>query len=302
MFTTKRIRSAGAKHTILLQNENGPCALVALVNTLVLLDSPMAALVDARTEVTQEEIAAKLAELASPSSEYADKLFHIFPQLQHGLDVNPRFDGTFAQSPELEVFSAFNVSLVHGWVLGKEELENATMELIADSPPGVKSSAPDPELASLAAMSYEEWAQLHMNQRDPEVLAAFVSAYPGQLTPTGLRQLRSTLHENVPAVLFWNNHFATILLQKGKLYTLASDMGLKNEHSVVWETLESLQGAGHFVDGDFGDSIPDTSKDALLAQQLELQDRNAAAERAGRRESHSPKATRTKRKSKCSIC
>lgn len=298
MFTTKRIKTSNAERTILLQNENGPCALVALVNTLVFLDGPMAAYMDEKTEVSQEELATKLAQLASPESEYIEKLFHFFPLLQHGLDVNPCFNGTFAQSPELAIFKAFEVRLVHGWVLGEEELHNATMELIADSSGPLDTSA---DLSSLAAMSYEEWAQLHMYHKDSKELAVFVDTYPGQLTPSGLRQLRSKLQEDHPAVLFWNNHFATIVLHKGKLYTLASDQGL-DHNLVVWETLESPRGAGHFVNGDFGDSVPDTSKDAILAQQLELQDRNSAAESAAKRQSQSLKKENPKRKSTCLIC
>lgn len=133
---------------ILLQNENGPCPLLAAANALLLrgvIELPPHCL---RSNVVSiEELVTIFADRAlkkndahqnqhlKPSSaeeeeaiyfrnkqsqHQVDELMQILPDLQYGMDINPKF----MQGPEgyeytknLTAFDTMGVDLVHGWLL-----------------------------------------------------------------------------------------------------------------------------------------------------------------------------------------
>ena len=50
----------------------------------------------------------------------------LFPTLQHGLDVNVRFDGcTFEFTKQVQIFDIFGVGIYHGWVVDPQDAEAA---------------------------------------------------------------------------------------------------------------------------------------------------------------------------------
>merc|ERR1711994_624469 len=67
----------------------------------------------------------------------------------------------------------------------------------------------------------------------------------------GLCELNATLKAGELAVLFRNNHFSVMLKRRNELFLLVTDQGYLKEPNVVWETLSSVDGAGHYVDHRF---------------------------------------------------
>ncbi|OAA55842.1 hypothetical protein SPI_08049 [Niveomyces insectorum RCEF 264] len=141
---------------ILLQNANGPCPLVALVNALTLTTpaDSTTALVDTLRSREQVSLAllldAVFDELMSSrrtSDERelpdVDELYKFLKGLHTGMNVNPRFiptpevvkafrrtslvhlhpterddaiPGTFEDTREMQLYATFNIPLIHGWL------------------------------------------------------------------------------------------------------------------------------------------------------------------------------------------
>ena len=140
---------------ILIQNENGPCPLVALVNALSLTtptDKPDTGLVNALR--SRERVSLNLVldvvfdELMSrtPSEDAlpdVTELYAFLQSLHTGMNVNPRFiptpelvnaykrsslthlhpterdnlmPGTFENSMEMKLYATFSIPLIHGWL------------------------------------------------------------------------------------------------------------------------------------------------------------------------------------------
>jgi hypothetical protein len=119
------------------QNENGPCPLIALANTLLLQgrifihpDNSIISLTglielianclleqNENRNKTDAESSANYLAVAQRQDQLNDVLT-ILPSLVHGLDLNICFDGVdkFEFTRELTVFDALGISVFHGWV------------------------------------------------------------------------------------------------------------------------------------------------------------------------------------------
>ena len=130
----KYVRFYGREVPIVLQNENGPCPMLAIANVLLLRN---AIHLPANTYmVEQEKLMDILAEYlldnnpVEPSSHYEANLrqnlqdvIDNMHKLTTGVDVNPKFSSVrgFEFTNETAIFDLFNISLVHGWILDPEE-------------------------------------------------------------------------------------------------------------------------------------------------------------------------------------
>ena len=146
---------------ILLQNENGPCPLLAAANALLLRGVISLAPECNRNGVASTDdvvnMLANRALLASSSSSLGDRIsasatstttttkddnqednsrsqheYHLnevlslLPNLQHGMDVNPKFTSGpmgVEYTKNLAAFDMLGVELVHGWLLDKQDVE-----------------------------------------------------------------------------------------------------------------------------------------------------------------------------------
>lgn len=146
-FATKRVRAlfpVPGVVSVVSQNENGPCPVLALVNALLLtreLDAErltpdgeggcggasMDGIARAVTSVMLErgERAARRdggvdAETAARTTEDATAAVRACAT---GMDVNVRFDSceSFEFTREMSMFDVCGLRLMHGWVLGEEE-------------------------------------------------------------------------------------------------------------------------------------------------------------------------------------
>ncbi len=171
------------------------------------------------------------------------------PKLLTGIDVNVKFDGVkkFEYTSELIIFDLFNISLYHGWLVDPQFVEvvravvglsyNQLVEkIIANTP------SEDPEKSRESLLAQE-----------------FLEDSASQLTYHGLCEVNSAMKEDELAIFFRNNHFSTIYKRKNELFLLVTDQGFIKEPTVVWETLAGIDGACHFVDGEFITAPPKDS-------------------------------------------
>ena len=116
---------------VITQNENGPCPLIAVCNSLILLGR-MSLSLDAQ-HVTYETLASMLGEIlilgaTGDDPNHAQNMndcISVFPKLQTGLDVNVQFAGCdkFEYTSELIIFDMLSLHLYHGWTVDPQETE-----------------------------------------------------------------------------------------------------------------------------------------------------------------------------------
>lgn len=123
---------------ILLQNANGPCPLVSLINTLVLTRSETAKYTANKRHISVKGLLEYLGSLLidktinSSTGMSADiendarlsgdinSVLGLLPKLVTGLNIDPCFDGSFSDSREMALFRLYDVNIVHGWVADPE--------------------------------------------------------------------------------------------------------------------------------------------------------------------------------------
>ncbi|KAJ3146256.1 Ubiquitin carboxyl-terminal hydrolase MINDY-1 [Geranomyces variabilis] len=236
--------------SIITQNRNGPCPLLALTNVLILRgDITIPHVQRERGEIAYEQIVEIVGDWlttrrlgSSPTTgggaptdgdalQNLTDVFEVIPTLQTGLDVNVRFSSptSFELTPALLVFDAFNIHLCHGWTVDPQDTEtysivvntcgsyNAVVEKIIQGDDAStlqrtdKGKAPATEGADATLrMERDREQAVH----DGLVCSQFLANTSSQLTYHGLQWLcddAAMLPVGEPAVLFRNNHFHTVL-------------------------------------------------------------------------------------------
>ncbi|KAM7384933.1 hypothetical protein PAMA_012017 [Pampus argenteus] len=266
-YLVKWITWKEKKTPIITQSENGPCPLLAIMNTLFLRWN---AKLPAQTEVvTTEDLMTHLGEcvLSVTPREKADGMelnfqqnmsdaMAVLPKLSTGLDVNVRFTGVtdFEYTPECIVFDLLDIPLYHGWLVDPQSPEM---------------------VAAVGKLSYNQLVEKIIDykhsadsSRVSEGLVAeqFLESTATQLSYHGLCELNTTANEGEISVFFRNNHFSTIIKHKGHLYLLVTDQGFLQEEGLVWESLHNVEGDGNFCDSDFRLCHPPQRAPATSAQ------------------------------------
>lgn len=313
---------------IILQNKNGPCPLIALVNTLILSTAPgsvtpISNISAARTEINASYLIDLLADvlLSSNNTEHTDvnHVLSLLHSLHTGLNINPRFDGSFEASEELAVFRAFDVDLVHGWVSDPSNKYVDSAVTKAESYEGAQGL-----LVALSELSskLENGQSLTEEELDTmenaRLVQLFLSQTATQLTPFGLSFLSELLSPGSLAVLFRNDHFSTIYKHPDskQLFMLATDSGFSSMPNIVWQSLSDVSGSsscffnGVFVPSEFGEEtpksaaappqhptqnsspVPTTDLDLALAMELQREEDENLAREEQRRENRAVRNAR----------
>ncbi|XP_022759607.1 ubiquitin carboxyl-terminal hydrolase MINDY-2-like isoform X2 [Durio zibethinus] len=138
---TKAIEFLGRTTPIILQNDNGPCPLLAICNVLLLRNNLN--LSPDITEVSQEKLLSLVAEhLIDSNSNINNKdagyvenqqqniadAIDLLPRLATGIDVNIKFRriDDFEFTPECAIFDLVDIPLYHGWIVDPQDYETAT--------------------------------------------------------------------------------------------------------------------------------------------------------------------------------
>jgi len=142
-YRLKVIKWKGKQVPICLQNENGPCPLLAIGNILLLKGC-----ISIHTDyahISTEQLMTLIGDyLLTLSPKFEDDglrknneknrsdAIAMFPQLQVGLDVNVKFKDIhdFEFTRELLIFDLLNINLCHGWLV--DPVDKINYKLLVD--------------------------------------------------------------------------------------------------------------------------------------------------------------------------
>ncbi|KAF1759251.1 hypothetical protein GCK72_015714 [Caenorhabditis remanei] len=247
-FKTKVIRFGPIDYRIVTQNLNGPCPLIAIINTLVLKGKVTIPAVYVVTSTELLNLLSNVILSAEPSNQKTKEIYeanlrdvmNLMPTLVNGLDVNVKFSAVnqFEFTPALSLFDLVHINLYHVWL-------------------------PDPQFPVIfdliKSLNYNELVEKICAESDTTEREMYKSWYEdtqSQITFIGVQSLFTEMKDAELAVLFQNNHFSTILRRRDEIFKLVSDEGIADETSIVWETFNSVDGDSIFVNCDFGNFKP----------------------------------------------
>ncbi len=235
---------------IMVQNANGPCPLLALVNALVLSTPSGTATALVETLRVREQVSlgllldAVIEELMSGRRGDAvgnlpdvTDLYAFLVNLHTGMNVNPRFvpeeetinlmdapidtdiptnlhqarkAGGFEITREMKLYSTFSIPLIHGWIPPRNHPAYAAL----------KRSAQTYEDAQNLMFREEELEDKLQQQgltpeeqtilEDIASVKYFLNSTATQLTGYGLDTMTESLAPGSIAILFRNDHFSTL--------------------------------------------------------------------------------------------
>ncbi|GKY98192.1 hypothetical protein MPSEU_000777000 [Mayamaea pseudoterrestris] len=305
-YRLKRIRYQNNSNChILLQNENGPCPLLAAANGLLLrgtlefpahcLQHGVASLEDVTNMLANQALA---IEDESTTIKSNDKTFHIdelmkwIPQFQNGMDVNLGFTkvDAYEYSAQLTAWDMFRIQLVHGWLVDPQSAEaqviqtktyNVLVDIIFQAQDAaLELEQLEKEPTDVSTTNYEvlverqnKLERLQHSATQGKLMEHFLESTSHQLTAYGLEKLREHLSEDQLAVFFRNNHFALMTKHDGELYLLVTDLGYADSQDIVWERLDAIDGNTTLVNADFCENTQRGKEEEAyqMALQLSLQ-------------------------------
>jgi hypothetical protein len=250
-FTLKSIIYNEKSLKIIMQNDNGPCPVIALANCLLLLGHLQLPPSTERISFNElvEMIGNYLLTIEGNEEHHQNlgDVLALLPTLDKGLDVNIHFTraDAFEFTAAISMFDCCKILIFHGWVIPPDDSQN--YGLIAKKLKSYNGLA-DCIIRGEALNTHDEVYDELMCQ--VAVCKEFISEHSTQLTFAGLDSLKQLLPEDRPSVLFRNNHFLTILKRDGKLYTMVTDQGYTSS-PIVWESLDSITGSSTHYDTNF---------------------------------------------------
>ena len=234
---------------IMVQNANGPCPLLALVNALVLTTPSGITTALVETLRVREQVSlgllldAVIDELMSGRRRGSSgilpdvsELYAFLVTLHTGMNVNPRFvpseqsavnlmdapienltslheyrkAGGFEDTREMRLYSTFSIPLIHGWIPPRNHPAFAALKRTAET-------YEDAQNIMFREEELEEKLQREgLGQEEQLILEDiarvkyFLSSTATQLTGYGLDTVTETLAPGCVAILFRNDHFSTL--------------------------------------------------------------------------------------------
>ena len=235
---------------IMVQNANGPCPLLALVNALVLstpadIDTALVETLRIREQVSlgllldaviDELMSGRRGDAAQELPDVSD-LYAFLITLHTGMNVNPQFvtseaempslmDAPASESPidlmgaqkaggfedtrEMRLYSTFTIPLIHGWLPPRNHAAFAALQ---------RSAKTYEDAQNLMFMEEELEDKLQREGLSPqeqlllEDIASvkfYLSSSATQLTGYGLDTMTDALRPGSIAILFRNDHFSTL--------------------------------------------------------------------------------------------
>lgn len=183
LHKTKIIQFLGRTTPIVLQNDNGPCPLLAICNVL-LLRNQLEGLSADIGEVSQEKLLSLVAErLLDSNSNVNNKdagyvenqqqniadAIDLLPRLATGIDVNLKFTriDDFEFTPECAIFDLLDIPLYHGWIVDQQDRDTAT---------AIGSKSYNALMGELVALETRNIETLPKNNPEEEDCVDFVAA------------------------------------------------------------------------------------------------------------------------------
>ncbi|KAI5952354.1 hypothetical protein KGF54_003220 [Candida jiufengensis] len=247
---------------ILLQEKNGPCPLISLVNTLLLqynfknlqfdqgilsqtenqykglknLESLLIKKYHSDKKISLNEILSSIGDLllmyseedTSLNPEIVDQLLTQLPKLHTGLDVNPNLiTGDFELNLATTLFHIFGLVFKHGWVIG------GAPKQVSDETPKEEEDTSIKKLENIMNElqtfdKIQDYLFLeHPNSSvvtNQELIKSWLDTNCTQLTQQGLTNLNTILESSQFIIFFRNNHFNTLFKKSSmEFYLLVTD-------------------------------------------------------------------------------
>ncbi|OJD11072.1 hypothetical protein AJ78_08084 [Emergomyces pasteurianus Ep9510] len=275
------------KSPVLVQSENGPCPLLALVNGLVLrnkagLPAPIAKALQSREKISLGLLMQALFDELTSYTDETDQLPDIealssfLVMLHTGMNVNPQLvltnntsncPGTFLETSNTILYSSFKIPLVHGWLAEQSSSAYTALTRVAQNHEDIQLLHFQKEELEARAFRGDFLTP------DDEKLIEYIHTIQQfvdvenatQLSAFGLEHLERCLEPGSISILFRNDHFSTLFKHpaSNKLFTLVTDAGYADHAEIVWESLVDVNGSNAgFFSGDFqpvGNSEPPAS-------------------------------------------
>lgn len=230
VFTTRNVYylQMDKNIKILIQDFNGPCLLIAIVNALIL-----------QGKITLQENKYTLSSIVHILQNYNNEL----PELDgliYGFDINPCFNdcSNFKDYPAF--LKSLNLKMVHSIVCDPK------------LPAYQKVSNLDYDTFQIKLVELESDDVKDNNnaeyKKDP--ILEWNDSVKAQTTKYGIKNIHSTLSEHEVAIYFRANHFSVITKHNGKVFCLLTDESF-NETEYVWESIPDETGDSLFYDSFF---------------------------------------------------
>jgi len=267
-YRVKRIDYKDKPALILLQNENGPCPLIAMANILALrghisLEAP-------KQRISVDEVVKRIVSFMKQQAtneeetKQVEDLGKLLQELQVGMDVNFGFTAcdSFEPTKQSKVFQFCNLRMLHGWladpqsregqIIGNLTYNDVTLKLVTLQEEISKPLNPSSTTANTNTNSNsnsneppkpeeKKEDERKFTREEGDIVSDFLAFTCSQLTEYGLGKLSDTLQEDELVVFFRNNHFTTLTKHNGLLYNLVTDIGYERERNVVWDLMKSVQ-------------------------------------------------------------
>ena len=234
---------------IMVQNANGPCPLLALVNALVLttrsdITTPLVETLRVREQVSLGLLLdAVIDELMSGRRRGSggilpdvSELYAFLVTLHTGMNVNPRFvpseettvnlmdapinmptslhesrkAGGFEDTREMRLYSTFSIPLIHGWVPPRNHPAFAALKRTAETYEDAQNVLFREEELEEKLQRQGLSPEEQLILEDIASVKYFLSSTATQLTGYGLDTVTETLTPGSIAILFRNDHFSTL--------------------------------------------------------------------------------------------
>lgn len=224
---TKSIYFRGTRRRIALQSSNGPCALIAIYNHLILQGtlSP-----SKKKTLTLKNLVHRIVTKRIKATPLDAETERTLTNSAAGLCVDIKLSESiwdFVLSPESRLFSTLKIPLCHCWLADPQD-KSTTKALYGLS-------------------SVEALFSLHDLSQLPLEVAGFVTDFPAQCTWYGIVKVAEDVENDSLCILYKNNHFYNLYKRAGAVFLLVTDEGYKDEEQVVWERLEDVASAGTLV-------------------------------------------------------
>lgn len=235
---------------IMVQNANGPCPLLALVNALSLstpaqMSTALVETLRVREQVSlgllldaviDELMSGRRGDAAHNLPDITD-LYGFLVNLHTGMNVNPSFiqseaeatslldapivestdilggfqkSGGFEDTREMKLYSTFGIPLIHGWIPPRNHPAFAALKRSS-------KTYEDAQNLMFREEELEDKLQRHGLSNDEQIMLEdistikyFLSSSATQLTRHGLDIMAQVLRPGSIAILFRNDHFSTV--------------------------------------------------------------------------------------------
>ena len=208
--------------TILMQDENGPCMLLAVFNTLVLRGDLS---IDPGTYKSSQ-----LLTLLKSISPHMPDISH----LVRGCDINPYFSGCADFRDPPKFLKDLSIPMLHAML-------------------------PDPSTKTFNIVSNLDYDSLTLRLTEPptdenkeslRIMTEWWTEIQPQVTHLGLETIEVGMREGDLAVFFRANHFSVLYKTLGRVFSLVTDTGFTGTPH-VWQTLPNKRGDTVYFDNSF---------------------------------------------------